>query len=352
MSTQNGGVGYAASEIANAPRFARAQMTATPEQRRRIRANASLPKQAWVGIEDAVYPAMDDQLTVVTDLREAGLTISESIYNKVAEWHKRDYEATATISMEPETATDEGDIEYDLDGSPIPLIHSDFSVGFRDSGSEGSPPGNMAGEGLETLNAEGSARAVAEAMEELVLYGWEPSIGGDDLGGVQDGYTMYGLANHPSAHEGELTNWTADDAEDFEHVRQDIKDKMARDLKDDNFRATNQGYWLYVGEGLEDVLDEYEREYQDHTVRESIERLSGIGKVEVSQFLEDDAALLFRPTADVVDLAFALEEQVVQWEDPFRDYFKTVTAFTPRVKDTLRGQCGIAYYTGGTEGSA
>ena len=332
-------------DMNNVPHYARRQMLATPEERKRLRANASLPKQAWVGIEDAVYPAIDDTLTIVNDLRGAGLTINESVFNKVTEWHKQDYTAEATVSMDPETATDEGHVEYDLDGAPIPLIHSDFSIGFRDQGSEGAFPGGMGGEDIETLNAEGSGRVVAEAAEKLVLHGWEPSISGTDLGGSQDGYTMYGLTNHPSVHTGELGDWTADS----EIPRQDLKDRMFRDLKDDNFRPTNQGYWIYIGEALEDALEEYERDYSDWTVRDAIGNLNDTGTIRVSEYLEDDACLVFRPTSDVIDLAVALEEQVVQWEDPFRDYFKTIMAFTPRVKDTMRGQCGIAYYTGGTE---
>lgn len=334
-----------ATYLENTPQYARAQMMASPQQRKRIRANASLPKEAWVGIEDAVYPAMDDVLTVVADLRDNGLTYSETIDNKVTEWHKQDYESEATISMEPETETSEGNVEYDLDGSPLPLIHSDFSIGFRESGSDGGAGTGMAGQDLETLNAEGSARAVAEAAERLTLYGWEPTISGDSLGGTQDGYTMYGLTNHPSAHTGTLSDWITEP----DQIRSDLKDAMARDIKDDNFRPTNQGYWCYVGEGLEDVLEDPDPEGTgDRLIRDRIENLNFVGNLQVSEFLEPDAVLMFRPTADVVDLAIGLEEQVVQWEDPFRDYFKTVMGMTPRVKDTLRGQCGVAYYTGGT----
>mgnify|MGYP006267081699 CR=1 FL=1 len=331
------------TDITNTPYYARQQMLANAQQRKRLRANASLPKQAWVGIEDAVYPAIDDTLTIVDDLRQAGLTIEEDVLNKVTEWHKQDYTAEATVSMSPETETDEGHVEYDLDGSPIPLIHSDFSLGFRETGTNN---GATDAADIETLNAEGSGRVVAEAMEKLTLNGWEPTIGGDDLGGTQDGYSMYGLTNHPSIHTGNLSDWLSAP----EDIRSDLKDAMARDLKDDNFRPTNAGYWVYVGEDLEDVLDDPDPEGTgDRLVRDRIENLNFVGNLRVSEYLDPDACLMFRPTADVIDLAIALEEQVVQWEDPFRDYFKTVTAFTPRVKDTMRGQCGVAYYTGGTQ---
>ena len=291
------------NDISDVPQYARRQMLADDRQRKALRANASLPKQAWVGIEDAVYPAMDEVLTIVSDLRDAGLTHDEDVLNKVTEWHKQDYQAEAVVSMDPETETGtENNVEYDLDGSPIPLIHSDFSLGFRETGTA---------ENIST----------------------------------QDGYTMYGLTNHPSVHQGTLGDWTTNP----EVIRDNLKDQMARDLKDDEFRPTGEGYMVYVGEDLEDVLDDPDPEGSgDRLIRERIENLNFVGELKTSQFLEPDATLMFRPTRDVVDITFALEEQVVQWEDPFRDYFKTVTAMTPRVKDTLRGQCGIAYYTGGT----
>jgi hypothetical protein len=202
----------------------------------------------------------------------------------------------------------------------------------------------MAGQDIETLNAEGSGRVVAEAAEDLVLHGWDATISGENPGGsATDGYTMYGLTNHPSVHTGSLDNWI----DSPEEIRSDVQD-MFRDIKDDEFRANNTGYWVYVGSGLEDVLEEPDPEGTgDLLVRDRVENLSDVGQLRVSQWLEDDAALAFRPTRDVVDLAIGLEEQVVQWEDPFRDYFKTMLGFTPRVKDTMRGQCGIAYYTGG-----
>lgn len=336
----------ATNDLSSVPQYARLQMIQDPDTRRQIRANASLPQDAWFGIEDAVYPAMDDVLTIVDDLRDRGLTVDENVQNKVAQWHKQDYQATATISMEPETETEDGAVEYDLAGSPMPLVHSDFSIGFRETGTEGPAGSGMAGQDLETLNAEGSARAVAEAAERLTLYGWEPTISGNNPAGTTDGYTMYGLTNHPSVHTGQLGTWT----ENPEVIRDDLKDRMARDLKDDNFRPTGEGYLVYVGEDIEDVLDDPDPEGTgDRLIRDRIENLNFVSELKVSEFLTDDAALMFRPTADVVDLALGLEEQVVQWEDPFRDYFKTVMCMTPRVKDTLRGQCGIAYYTGGAE---
>lgn len=337
-TTQSTQLDSAGSQFREYPRYARQQMLASDAQIQQIRANASLPKEAWIGIEDAVFPAMDDVLTVVDDIRNLGLTTQTSIFNKAVEWHKQDYTAEARISMEPDAATDEGNVEYDLDGSPLPVIHADFSIGWRDGGEDGL--GSQ--EDIEVLNADASGRAVAEAAEKLVLEGWDPTIGGPEA--KTDGYSMYGLTNHPNTHTGTLSNWTTTQ----EDIRDNLK-SMFRDLKSDNFRPGNRGYLVYIGEDLEDELDKPDPEGSgDMLVRDRIENLPELRDIRVSEFLTSDAVLAFRPTPDVVDLAIGLEEQVVQWEDPFRDYFKTIFAFTPRVKDTLRGQMGAAYYTGGT----
>lgn len=328
------------NDFSSVPHYAQMQMLATPKERQRLRANAALPKEAWIDVEDAVYPAMDDVLTVFNDIRGRGLTTSADIQDKSVEWHKQDYEATANVSMDIETAPDdEGRVEYDLDGSPLPLIYSQFSVGFRDGGGQPQP-----GQSVEVLNAEGSSRVVGEAAEDIVLNGWDATVGGEDARGRIDGYTMYGLTNHPSTHTGSLGDWTADTS----NVRKDLKSMMG-DLRDDNFRAGNTGYFVYVGSDLEDVFTEPDSEGSgDLLVQDRLNSLNDIGTIKVSEYLDPDAVLMFRPTRDVIDLAIALDETVIQWDGPFRDNFMTVMSFAPRVKDTMRGQAGMAYYTGGT----
>lgn len=348
MSASNqqtgGGMQFGVEGIDDA--FARQQILAAnaglDERVQQLRANATLPARAWIDVEeDTVYPAMDDRLVVFNDLRQRGLTLNVDIQDKAVEWHKQDYEATAVVAMDPEhRAEDENNVEYDIDGSPLPLIFSDFSLGFRDSGQD------VPGQSVETHNADGAARVVAEAAEDLLLNGWEATIGGEDVNGRIDGYTMYGLTNHPSVHTGGLANWTTD----LEEIRDDLQD-MARDLKDDEFRPGSTGYLTYIGEALEDPINQPDPDGDGNLlVRDRLESLNSIAELRVSDQLDDDAVLMFRPTRDVVDLAMGLEEQVVEWESAsgFRDHFKTIMGYTPRVKDTMRGQCGISYYTGGT----
>lgn len=333
MSTQSSpgsNASFSAYDPSSIDHYAKQQLMAQGEDSQRIRANASLPKQAWESIDDTVYPTMDSVLTIVSALREAGLTTPEDINNKTTEWQIQDDDHEATTSMQPETKTDEGNVDYDLDGAVLPIIQDDFTIGFRDSGSAD----DMYGGNLETLNAEAAARAVAEAMEYMVFNGWEATIG-------NQGYTSYGMTNHPAIHTGDLGDWEADPGA----IRDDLRN-MAGDIKDDKFFPGSNGYWSFWSRNLWDRMDDIDPDGSgDLLVRDRVEPLSDLGMMDVADFLPDDSVLMFRPTSDVIDLAFAADEQTVQWDGPFRDYFKVMSIMSPRVKVTKHDQCGIAYYT-------
>lgn len=317
------------------PRYVQQQLLATPQERQQIRHNAALPKDAWIEIErNNVYPAFDDELTVFNDLRGLGLVSQADIMNKAVEWHKSDYSATAIVAMDPEVQGDEGQTEYDLTGSPLPLIMSEFSIGWREGGGDGGADSGQVGPDVDTLKSRGSARAIGEMAEDLTLNGWPATLG------IEDSYSMYGLTNHPEVHEGTLDNWETTP----EQVRPNLK-TMARDLKDDEFSGP---FMVYIGSELEDVLSEPDPEGTgDMSLRQRLDPLNDYRQIKVADKLASDAVLMFEPRVDVVDLAIGLEEQMVQWEDPWRDQFQAIMGFTPRVKSTMRNQCGIAYYTGG-----
>lgn len=313
------------------PKYAAKQLRANAKESQKYRANASLPKEAWVELDNAVYPTMDEVLRLVNDLRGAGLTTSADVDTKTIEWHKSDENLEATIAMTPETETDEGTHEFELTGVPLPIYQSSFSLGFRDTGS------SMQGVDIESMNASAAGRAVAELMEYTALNGWEPTIGGE-------GYSLYGLTGHPDINTGGLSDWSGSDPT---VIREDIR-VMANAIKDDEFWPGTSGYWLYLARDLHYHLDDFVNATdRDRTVADHVEGLSEIGRVAPLDYLPDGTALMFRPTRDVVDLAFAADERTVQWEDPFRDYFKVMSIMAPRVKSTMNGECGVAYYTGG-----
>ena len=310
-------------------KWAEAQLTASPEQSKQLRNNSSLPPDAWQSIDDTLYRNFDDTLRVVQDLRAAGLTTQESIYSKESVWDLLGGEHEASVDMDPETATDEGAVTYDRDGVPLPLVHDDFSIGFRDE----APQGERKGGGLQSLNAEEATRSVAEALERLALYGDERFRGGK-------GYDLWGLANFPNAHTGTLGDWETNP----NSARDDFR-AMMNDIRGDEIFPGNGGYWTYISRDLEYDLDNFD-DYGDGdtTIRERLNNLSGLGRIEVSDYLDSGTAVTFAPRREVIDLAVMQEESVIQWDDPLRSRFKVLSGMVPRVKETYDGQVGIAVY--------
>ena len=311
------------------------QFTADPEQSAKLREHSSLPENSWEEIDDATYRAENDTLTVLSDLRDAGLTSSVSIFAKDVTWTPIDRQATARISMDAETHVEESTAEYNRDGTVLPIVHGDFSLGMRDRPNPDNP--YSVGPDIDTLHANVTSRAVSEVLERLTLTGWPSTFGGS-------GYSTYGLTNDPHVNNGDLTDWTTSTSD----VRKDIREMISQ-LKDANYRPGNTGYWLYLSDSLEDIVEEPDPDGDGNLyIRNRIEDMREISQFKTAEFLPTDSALMFRPTEDVIDVAIAENLQTVQWQpNPFRDKWKTMAAMTPKVKSMIDGgtrKSGIAFH--------
>lgn len=311
--------------------YAWRQVTANQSEGQRLRANSALPADAWNTMDEAVYDTQENVLTVVQDLLNAGLRTNVDIRNKTIEWQVLDDSHSAQVDMDVESAEEEDNVSWGLRGAPLPIVHDDFSIGWRDRGADG-------GQNLDTLNATAASRAVNETLEDLVLNGWDRTIQAGN-----DSYSLYGLTNHPDINTGTRGDWAASTG----NMRSDIR-AMINTLKDDNnMRPGGTGYWLYLSTDLEDHLNDIDDDGSgDMLARDRIENLSGLSRISATDYLPDGSALMFRPTRDVIDLAVARELTTIQWEDPtgFRDHYKVMASMTPRVKSTKTGQSGVVLF--------
>lgn len=323
-------VGFGGIEALDPGRFAEGQIAAeTPEELSEVRANSALPIDSWEQMDDAVYRGEDATLKIVADLRSAGLTTDASIYDEELTWQPVDTSHEGTISMSPETETDEGAPTYGKDGVPQPVVHSDYSIGWRERG----PRGVAEGGDLDTLNAYGASYVVNRTFENMVLYGWEPSIG-------DKGYSLYGLVNHPQTGTGTIRDWSSDPT----FARQDIRE-MKNQIKDaQNHSPGATGYWLYLANDLYNQTEDIVDQQSGDTILDRISSLTSIARIDNLDELVSGTALMFRPTEDVIDLAIGEDINTVQWSGPFRDNYKVMLAGTPRVKSTLQGNSGIAHW--------
>lgn len=326
MSSQSASanVGFGGIGALDPSRFATAQIDAkTDEELAEVRANSALPIDSWEAMDDALYRGEDATLKVVSDLRAAGLTTDVSIYDEELTWQPVDTSHDATISMDPETETDEGTPTYGKQGVPQPIVHSDYSSGYREDGSGSN----------DTLNAYGSSYVVNRTFENMVLYGWQPSIG-------DEGYSLYGITNHPQAGTGTIRDWSADAT----YARTDIRNMKNQIKNEQNHSPGATGYWLYLANDLYDQTEDIVDQQSGDTILDRIGSLTSISRIDNLDGLQAGSALMFRPTEDVVDLAIGEDLNTVQWSGPFRDNYKVMLAGTARVKSTLQGESGITYW--------
>lgn len=296
-----------------------------------MRANASLPDASWEAVDDTVYPTMENTLRLVSDLRGRGLVQNVDIQAKVDTWHMRDVQGSASIDMDPETTTSETTVAYDMDGTPVPIIHDDFSLGFRDRPADDSVD-------PETDGANAATRNVSETIEDFF-------VGGEQIKVVSDGspFTSYGMTDHPATATGTTSaDWTVDNTA----IRSDFRSARSVLKNDRKFNPGGTGYLTYLGTDYYDVLDDADPEGSgDTTIRERVENLANIEDIRELDALPEKSMLMFRPTQDVIEVGIASDIQPVQWEDPFRDYWKILGSMYPRIKQTMDNTNGILYWT-------
>lgn len=307
--------------------YARKQITASDEELKQIRANSSLPPDAWKSLNNTLYPVFEEELRLFNDLRGMGLVTNESIYDKEVSWTHSVTQGDAEVGMHPETDTPESVASVGQAGAPLPLIMADHSIGFRDEAGDGTFD-------INELEAEGASRAVAEEAEQMCLTGWDKSIQASDR-------KMWGLTNHPDVNTGGVTDWTTNPVNAYDDLL-----KMSRVLKNENDISPGSGYMTYLSTDYADALNEFaSTNNTDFIVRDRVEKLNDIGTLRELPALPPKSVLMFAPRRDVVHLAIAREESTVQWDSPFRTNFKHMMCFAICVKSTMKGQSGVAFFT-------
>lgn len=301
-------------------------------QKVKITANAALRYDEWKTIDDAVIRVKRNRLTGISDLRANGLVFplnngmatTQLLYEKVSD------NLVAKLSINPDDMTDNDNPDHSQHYLPIPINHSDFSIGQRLLEES-----RVRGNGLDTSQAEAATRRVMEQSEDC-LFGTESPF-------TDAGNPLYTYLTHPDvneiAYDTTTVHWdTATPAQILANVLE-----MKKASIDDN----HYGPWkLYIPTNYDTVMDE---DYRDgssssstQTIRQRLEAVNGIQGITVADRLPEDVVLLVQMTSDVVDLVDGMAMQVVQWkEGNWRNNFQVMTIEVPRIKSDYDGKSGI-----------
>jgi len=294
-----------------------------------IQANATLRRDEWKLLDDAVLKLSEKRLGGIQDLITAGLTynIGSGMSTTVLEWHDVSDALEADLTMDGVTRAQGDRPDYTTNYLPLPIIHADYELNARVL----SASRNM-GNPLDTTLAERAARKVSERLENMLFTVTTYAFGGG---------TIYSYLNHPDINGVALAeNWDAAGKTAAEILADAIAMKQA---SIDHFHF---GPWqLYVPTSYETVLDE---DYDvagasTQTIRERILRIDGINGIKVIDSLPDDNVLLVQMTSDVVRLIRGMGIQNVEWqtEGKMITKYKVMTIQVPQVRADQDGNSGV-----------
>ena len=297
-------------------------------------AQATLRKDDWKILDDAVVKAAKPRLKAVADLRGSGLeyTIPNGMGKTVLETETQSDISDAIISMDGLRESKGDRPEFELSNLPLPIIHKDFDYSARQvmaSRNGGSP--------LDTTTAELAGRRVAEQAEKLLL-------------GVSSSYsygggTIYGYTNHTSRLTKAMTiptdgGWTPATT---------VNEVLAMRLQAQ--QAYHYGpYRLYCSLPWDTYLDDdYSSAKGDNTLRERLMKIDGIQDVSTLDYLSSTAYImvLVQMTSDTVREVVGMDITVVQWESKggMQLNFKVLAILVPQLRADFNGNMGLVHGT-------
>lgn len=304
-----------------------------------VNATASLRKDEWKALDEAVIAVARERITGIDDLRSKGLVkpLPNAMATMIYEWDDVSDGMEAVVTMDGVTRSQNDTVVYQRNGIPIPIIHADYEILQRTLLAS-----RQGGNGLDTAKSEQATRRVRETLEQMLFTNTTYSYGNKD---DRLRNSIYSYINFPDRNQVTLTKaWDASDAT----AATILTDCKA--LKDANIAAKHYGpYTLYIPTTYETVLDEdYSTSGQSVlTIRERILKLDNVTDIKVNDTLTAGNVVLVQMTHNVVRLLDGMPIQNVQWtvEGGMQNKYKIMTIQVPQIRSDQNGQTGIAHGT-------
>lgn len=295
----------------------------------------ALRKDQWIKIDATVGKAVRARLQAYADLR--------------ANVSYGGFDAMSVPILEREIVTDPGEAVVDMDGLsegrnmapkfslqglPLPITHSDFWMSKRFlqvSRTRNTPQ--------DTTRIEIAARRVGESIEQTTI--------GNNAGiqyGISTDYEytskVYGYLTHPDTISFTSLISSASMAANISTTGgvsfvQDVID-MVQAAYAQNFYGP---FVLYVSTSFDALLDNDFKDESDKTIRQRLQEIGAIRRVQRLDHLTTDRVILVQMTEDVVQAVNGMEVVTVQWETHggMKLHFKVMGIQVPYIKSVYKG---------------
>jgi len=291
---------------------------------------ATMRKDDWKIMDDAVTKAATKRLKLVLMLRGAGLTftIPQGMGKTILETETQGEVNDAIISMDGVREGDNDRPEFEPSSLPMPITHKDFQFSARQiivSRSGGSP--------LDTTTMELSGEKVAESVERLAL-------------GRIDTYTfgggsVYGLLNYPQRMTRTITSPTAAGWTGTTFLTEVMQMRLQSTDTGLHF-----GPWtLFVAPNWDLYLDGDFKTASDRTLRERVKAVNGISDIVTLDYMEDYDILLVQESKSVIRLVIGMDITTLQWDTlgGMQKNFKVMTIVVPQLRSDINSRTGIVH---------
>ncbi len=300
-----------------------------------ININATLRRDEWKALDDAVIMVGRYRLGGIEDLISKGLTynLGNAMGTTVLEWHDVSDALTADLTMDGITRGKNDQVNYQTNYLPIPIIHVDYEINTRLLNASR----NM-GNGLDTTLAERAARRVAEKLENMLFTDTTYAFGTKD---DRDRNKIYSYINHPDRNTVNLSIHWDHSGVTGAMIIQDIQDCIQAGV--DSYH--HGPFQMYIPTGYQRKLEDDYTTYYPGTIRERILKLSAIAGIKVIDSLPADNVILVQMTPDVVRLVRGLGLTNLQYgqEADMITKFKVLTIQVPQIRSDQNGKCGVIH---------
>jgi len=302
-----------------------------------IQTNATLRRDEWKALDEALQMVKRERLGGVEDLISKGLTynLGNAMGSTILEWHDVSEAMEAELTMDALSRGKGDRVTFQHNYLPIPIIHVDYEINARvlaASRNMGNP--------LDTTSAERAARRVMEKLESMLFTDTTYSFGAVDS---RSRNTIYSYINHPDRNLVAIgTNW--DDI--AANVGATIVAQVLS-FKQTSIDDRHYGPWqLYIPTNYETILDQdYDATTPGTTIRERILKIAGISSIKVVDTLPEDNIIFVQMTSDVVRLVRGLGLQNIQWKEEGNmvTKYKVLTIQVPQIRSDMNGRSGIVH---------
>lgn len=316
-------------------------------------ATQSLRKLEWEMLEGAVLLESRKRLRAWSDLAAASSFNVPGMSKTILEHETMSDPGSAVVDMDALTDAPADAPKYQLEGLPLPIIHSDFSFHQRQMAIS-----RNSGQGVDLRMAEAAGRRVGEMVEQILI----GTTAGMTYGGGSSAPTygrtskVYGYTNFTNRNS--YTSVTTPTGANPQSTVSNVL-AMIDLLRADNFFGP---FMLYHSNDWDQYMDnDYAFTNGSNwaanpgmTLRDRLRKIDGImdvrrldwwTPVNSSGSSVPYQLLLVQMNSEVARAVIGMDITTVQWDvkGGLQTNFKVMCIMVPQLRATYAGNCGICH---------